>query len=195
MARDHARIYVSIWDPEGDFVELTTTQQQIYFALLSSEDLTWCGIHPLLPGRLAATARDLTKSKVVSALRALAAARFIVIDDETDEILVRTFVRWDGIIKQPNVLKAAVSAWHQTRSRPIRDVIVLELGRALAEGFPEGLPDATAKALAEGFPEGFPEGFGNSLTPYPLPTGYSKRQTMSSPPAASQRRLTIGTTP
>lgn len=55
MARDHARIYTSIWD-DPDFLALGESEQLTYLKLVSSPDVTWCGVLPLLPqrpGRLA----------------------------------------------------------------------------------------------------------------------------------------------
>jgi hypothetical protein len=40
MARDHARIYLSIWE-STDFTGLTISEQWTYFALISSPDLSW----------------------------------------------------------------------------------------------------------------------------------------------------------
>lgn len=40
MARDHARIYLSIWE-STDFTGLTISEQWTYFALISPPDLSW----------------------------------------------------------------------------------------------------------------------------------------------------------
>lgn len=57
MAREHARIYLSAWD-DDDFLALSQVEQWAYWALLSSPDLSWCGVAPLLPQRLAKLSRD-----------------------------------------------------------------------------------------------------------------------------------------
>lgn len=152
MPRDHAVIYVSIWD-DDDFVSLESVQQQTYFALCSSPDLSWCGVNPLLPKRLARLAKDLTERKVRASLDALEAARFLVIDHDTAEIGVRTFVRHDRILRQPNVTKAMVKALDRVHSATIRDAIVAELRRELDEN-----PDAKGWAAIQScFPELFAE--------------------------------------
>lgn len=170
--RDHARIQLSIWD-DPDFIALTCAQQIVYLALTSSPDLSYAGVLPLLPGRIARCSRDLTKAKVTTGMRELEAARFLVIDDETDEVLVRSYVRHDGIVKQPNVLAGSIKAWARVRSTAIRKAILDEYRRAFTEGFPEGFKEGYLRALHRSFPEGFPEGFSepfaNSPSPFPLP--------------------------
>lgn len=132
MARDHARLLVTIWD-DDDFTSLSTDAQTVYFSLISSRDLSWCGVAPLLPQRLIRNATDLTDRKVRNAMAALAAARFLVIDRETAEVLVRSYVRHDGILKQPNVTKALARALDRVHSDSLRDAVKDELGRLLAD--------------------------------------------------------------
>ncbi|MGR7003432.1 hypothetical protein ACU686_44750 [Yinghuangia aomiensis] len=45
-----------------------------------------------------------TPEQVAAALDELAAARFVVVDHDTEEVLVRTFIRNDGVYKQPRVM-------------------------------------------------------------------------------------------
>lgn len=132
MARDHARLLVSIWD-DPEWVSLKTMQQNAYLALISSSDLSWCGVAPLLPQRLAGLAGDLTERKVRSALDTLADLRFLVIDHTTAEILVRSYVRHDGILKQPNVTKALVRALDRVHSDTLVDTVKAELARHLRD--------------------------------------------------------------
>lgn len=178
MARDHARIYLSIWE-STDFTGLTISEQWTYFALISSPDLSWCGVAPLLPQRLSMLARDAGAAKVSRALTGLDAAGFIIIDPDTAEIAVRTFVRHDGVMKQPNVLCAAIKAWDKVHSATIRSAIRGEFARAYAEGFPEGFREGFGKAFAKSFPKGFPEGFANSPSPFPLPPSFSGYESLN----------------
>ena len=171
MARDHARLLVSIWD-QDDFKSLTSVQQRTYFALISSRDLSYCGVHPLIPARLC-TASDLTERKILTAIDALAAARFVILDRDTAEVCIRTYVRHDGILKMPNVVRAMNKAWAKVYSPMIRESIQHELAVGLAEAFPNGISEGMCRAIAEGFGKGFVEGFAehfaNSPSPFPLP--------------------------
>lgn len=135
MARKHARLLVSIWSDE-DWLCLSSMQQTTYLALLGSVDLSWCGVAPLLPQRLVGKSADMTNErKVRSCLDALQAdpGRFVVIDESTGELLVRTYVRHDEILKQPNVTKAMAKAIEKVHSPRIHQAIVIELRRLYRE--------------------------------------------------------------
>lgn len=135
MARNHARLLVSLWN-DPDWLALTSHQHDVYAALLTTHDLSWCGVAPLLPQRLVAWAADLTLRKVQAALEVLAsevAGRFLVIDPATAEILIRSYVRHDDLLKQPNVTKAMVRSIPKVRSKIIQQAITVELGRKFQE--------------------------------------------------------------
>ena len=152
MARKHARLLLSIWD-DDDFTRLTPVDQSIYFGIISSRDLSWCGVAPLLPQRLVRNAQGLTERRVAAALDRLARDRFVVIDRDTAELVVRTFVRHDEVMRQPNVVKAMATALDRVHSRRLRDVILEEVARDFVE-HPEypgwrALADHYPKVMAE----------------------------------------------
>ena len=152
MARDHARLLVSIWD-DPDWISLDSSAQTVYSSLISSRDLSWCGVAPLLPQRIVRLAKDLTERKVRNALADLADRRFLIIDDETAEILVRSYVRHDGILKQPNVTKALAKSLDRVHSETLVAAVKVELGRLL-----EDQPDLRGwDAIRSGWPELFAE--------------------------------------
>lgn len=132
MAREHARLLVSIWsDPE--FIGLSSAEQITYLRMISHHDLSWCGVLPLLPQRLASASRDLTVRRVESAMGVLEGLRFIVSDPLTGEVCVRSFIRHDKVIRQPNVAKAMVRALGLVHSQPIIEVIKTEAARFYLE--------------------------------------------------------------
>jgi hypothetical protein len=148
MARKHARLLLSIWD-DDDFTALAPTEQTIYFGILSSRDLSWCGVAPLLPQRFTRNAHGLTERKVTAALDRLSKDRFVVIDRTTAELAVRTFVRHDEIMRQPNVVKAMATALDRVHSDRLRDVILEEVARDFIEN-----PEYPGwKTLANCFPK------------------------------------------
>lgn len=130
MARDHARLLVSIWS-DKDWTALTSRQQIVYLAMASSPDLSWCGVLPLAPGRMSDLSADMTEKRVHVDLKMLVATRFVLVDTHTAEVLVRTYIRHDGILGQPNVTKACVKALAKVHSPTISEAIKVELGRGL----------------------------------------------------------------
>lgn len=103
MARSHGRIFTSIWN-DADFIALNPREQRLYLFLLSQPDLSQAGLLPLRVRRWAKKAADLLVDDLLDDLAALEDARFIVTDEDTEELLLRTFVRNDGVYKQPKVM-------------------------------------------------------------------------------------------
>lgn len=135
MARDRANIWTDIWN-DDDFRALTGSAQILYFQLLTSATLNYAGVADWRPKRIAPLSRGRTHPEVEAASVELEHGRFIVIDEETEEVLIRSFLKHDGLLKKPNVAKAMVTAYGQVYSLGLKGVIVHELGR-LAERFPE----------------------------------------------------------
>lgn len=131
MPRDHARIQLSIWD-QPDWRALDATAQHTYWMLLTQPRLSYCGVLDYFPGRLATLADGLTQSKVKTAVRQLERARFVVVDRETDELLIRTYVRHDGVLDRVNMGKAVGTAIEKVTSQAIRGAICKELARHLS---------------------------------------------------------------
>ena len=161
MAREYLRMHLSVWD-DPDFIRLTALEQTTYWAVAGSRDLTYAGVAPLLPGRFV-RASDSSPAKVTKALKRLANARFLLLDDLTGEVAVRTYIRHDGVLKQYNVVKSMARAFAKLHSDTIREALEVEVMRGLGELYPERLPQVIAKSFigefSEGFSEGFREGF------------------------------------
>lgn len=135
MARDHARIRLDIWADE-DFTNLTSSGQWLYTRLLTHADLSYCGVADWRPGRLAASAADLTESDVEMFAAELEAGDFLVIDRGTEEVLVLSFVKHDGLMDKWNLAAAVARTFTAVASKPLRGVIVHELSR-LKDDYPE----------------------------------------------------------
>ena len=152
MARKHARILVSIWE-DPDFIALPSLHQVVYFAVLSSRDLSWCGVNPYLPQRFKTISSDMTERRFVGAVESLDEARFLVLDRDTAEVAARTFVRHDDILYVPNVAKAMGRALGLVRSERIRESVICELSRVHCER-----PDARGwGSFGAAYPELFAE--------------------------------------
>lgn len=103
MARQHGKILTSIWI-DRDFTDLTVELQWLYEFLISQPDLTFAGTVPLRPARWAGKARNLTLPALRTRLTELEKRRYIVTDGHTGELLIRTFIRNDGVFRQPKVM-------------------------------------------------------------------------------------------
>lgn len=128
MPREKASINIDIWS-DDDFRDLTGQAQGLYFKLTTHPKLDYCGVTDFHPGRLAAMSREMTADDVMIAAQELSDRFFIVVDQDTDEVLVRSFVRWDGLLKQPRLAVSAAKAYGAIASNKIRAVVVHELLR------------------------------------------------------------------
>lgn len=164
MARSEARLQFGMWRAglggHGAHAKL------LYAVLLTEPTLNHCGVGAV---RLARWAKDasLTIGETEKALAELCdgdpLTAKVVVDDDTDEVFVRTLIRNDGVADQPYVLKGALREAVHAQSPMIRWVLAAEL-RKLPTRPPDGVarngrkvvypdPHATADALA---PEGAP---------------------------------------
>lgn len=128
MARTHGRIMATIWN-DPDFLALEEGPQRLYLFLLSQPDLSHAGLVPMRIRRWAKKAANLTTADIEKHLGTLEAARFIVTDDETEEVLIRTFVRGDGVYKQPKVMLRMREDARQIESAHLRAAFSAELHR------------------------------------------------------------------
>lgn len=148
MARSEARLSVSVWtDP--DFLALTPTAQRMFMFLLSQPDLAHDGVIALRERRWSKSAASLTIEQVGIDLDELHTARFVVIDEDAEELLVRSFIRRDKVYRQPNVLRAAADHLGVVTSHVILAAIAAELRRvATAEDIGEASATIVTEMLA-----------------------------------------------
>lgn len=128
MARDHARIVVEIWN-DPDFRALSRAGQHMYLMLATHDKLSYCGVMDWWPNRLATLCSDLTESLVYEAVAELQDTAFVHLDVDTSELLVRSYVRYDGVMKRANMAKAMVKAVKRCTSLDVRERVYRELAR------------------------------------------------------------------
>lgn len=125
---EFGKIYKKIWG-DSDFKALTAEQQLLYVKLVSQSDISLAGVLTLAPTRWATQTCDLTVGDIEQAIRDLEAARFVVCDRETQEILVRSYIRNDMLWKSIKTMKAIRGAIERVLSPKLRGVISAELAR------------------------------------------------------------------
>jgi hypothetical protein len=172
MARTEARLMVSIWE-DPDFLALSATAQRMFMFLISQPDLAHDGVIPLRERRWSKKAAGLTAAQIAADLEELSATRFVVVDEETEELLVRSFIRRDKVYRQPNVLRSARDHLSTVSSPVIRDSVGAELARIQgeAEDIPEG-SKGVLMGMVEAFANPSPNPSANpSDNPSPKGTG------------------------
>jgi hypothetical protein len=79
--------------------------------------------------RWSGLASDLTIPHLRKQFRSLARTKHVVIDDDHEELLIRTYVGHDGLLAQPLVVAAMVRDFQTVTSPTIRTAILAELRR------------------------------------------------------------------
>lgn len=128
MARERASIGVEIWG-DADFRNLTPQAQALWLKLYTHPALNYCGVVDFHLGRLAALSLEQTALDVMVAAQELSTKRWIVVDQDTDEVLVRGFLRHDELLKQWRLAISAAKAYAGIGSNKIRAVVINEVLR------------------------------------------------------------------
>lgn len=164
MARKYANILTAIWRNE-DFRALTAEEQRVYLQLTSQPDISAAGVLHLSLNRWSAQARNTTPATVTAALDGLARGRFVIFDTRTEELLVRSFIRWDGGYtnsKRKPVIRDAVQ---EVESPMIRRSLAAELRRlGLPDWLPDALPDSPSDTTPAMTPDEEPREIGEKLS-------------------------------
>ncbi len=146
MANKVALIHSSIWE-DDDFLARTAAAQRLYLLLVSQKDISLCGLVLMAPNRWAQLAADTKAPAITKALRELERARFVISDQSCDEVLIRTYPRHAGTLKQPNVIIGMTKQYALIRSPRLRSVVIDELPPTALDPIPEPL----RKNIAEPF--------------------------------------------
>lgn len=129
MARSYAKVLLTMWEEEDDFRLLPSGAQRLYIVMLSHAALSPCGLLPLQLRRWARLAPDTTPADMRVALDHLIESHKVLVDEDTEEVFIRTFVRHDGGYRTPNIHRAIQSAIQRIESHPLRRAAWLELSR------------------------------------------------------------------
>ncbi len=149
MPRSFARITTTIWR-DRDFTNLTMAQQGLYFMLESQSEISAAGTLALTVRRWSKNASDLTPELLEQELRTLESEGHVCIDEDTEELLVRTFIKWDGGYensKRRPVIRDAALAIQSPR---LRAVVAAELTKL-------GLPDMASQLALNSPPDTPPD--------------------------------------
>lgn len=135
MAREYGQLRHDIWN-DDDWRDLTLPAQWLYMVLLSDPKLNYCGVAPWHIGKLAQKSSEGDGLTVLLAAQELTDRLFIVVDEETEEALIRSYLKHDPILKNPRLAVTMSKDFGAVGSNKIRAALVYELGR-LAKSNPD----------------------------------------------------------
>lgn len=126
MGRPYAKLYRDIWaDP--DFTGLPVAVQYLYLFLLSQPNLNAAGVMGLTIRRWALVAGNVKPPDVEHGLTMLSDRKYVIADYDSEEVLIRTYIRNDGLWRIPNTLYAVLRDAEAVASPVLRLALATEL--------------------------------------------------------------------
>ena len=178
---------------DDEWRSLTMPAQHLYLLVLTDPELSYAGVADWRPARIQQRAAEWQMRDLMLAAGELSYTYFLVFDEDTEEVMVRSFLRWDGLLKQPRMAVSMANAFGSIGSNKIRAAVVHELSRLKRENPDWGawekpqvktvlrqnavsareMVTDLAMPLGMGLPIGFPQAEGRVSappTPTPAPT-------------------------
>lgn len=186
----YVKVVRSIWT-NAEFVALSPEAQRVYFLLISQPDISHAGVLPLLERRWARLAAGTTTAGVLGSIEELEAAQMIYVDHDTDEVLVRSYIRYDEMHKVPNGRKAVEKAIDSVISGQLRAIAAEALNEAEILNGAEPNPKGSGKGSGKGSDKGYAT---PSTAAKPSTTPVTNHSSSSEPPqlnAAAARGVDI----
>jgi hypothetical protein len=132
MPREYGQIRHDIWS-DDQWRSLTVPAQHLYMVLVSDPKLTYCGVTGWHAGKLAQRSAENTGKDVFLAAAELSQEFFIVIDEETEEVFIRSYLRHESIVSNPRLAVTMAKDFGTIASNKIRAAVVHELNRLRKE--------------------------------------------------------------
>lgn len=148
MARDYGKLYIKIWS-DRDFISLPASAQRTYMFLTSQPDLSNAGTITIALRRWAKCVGDQDADGILDDLRVLASHRFVVVDMDCEELLIRSYIKWDGGWKSPNMMISIKGTAQQVLSETIRAVIRGEVSRLDTSRLPSKVNERTGRSTRD----------------------------------------------
>jgi hypothetical protein len=136
MAQDFAPLLRSIWS-DDDWRALTMDAQHVYLMLLSHPDRNSAGVLSLTKRKWMRLAADMRADRLGLALDELDDAGFVVVDEDTEEVLVRAFIRRATVYKHIRMFVRALREASEVESPRLRSALGQELVRLPKLAVPE----------------------------------------------------------
>jgi hypothetical protein len=170
MSRSYAQIKVSIWDDSGDFIDLGPYAKLLYLHLISRRDLSLAGHLVVRHQRWADACFGGRADTSVTALNDLRSRGYVIVDQRTGELLVRTFIRHDNGWRNSKIRKAIEGAIERIESAELSTVARVQLAHStkLSTAHEGGEPsetndqqdrasDTRSDGTSDGVPDGVPD--------------------------------------
>jgi len=147
MAREYGKLYIRAWS--NGFTKLPARAQRTYMFLLSQPDISNAGTLTLALRRWANCVGDETAQDIENDLKYLAARGYVVVDEGCEELLVRTYIKWDGGWRSPNMMVSIKAAASQALSETIRATLREEITKLDTSTLPKKVNERTGRSTKD----------------------------------------------
>jgi hypothetical protein len=152
MPRRFTQIPTGIWRDwrDGAFTRLTIAQQGVYFMLETQQDITAAGVLSLTERRWAKLSADMTAELIRTELEVLAQHGLVVVDEDTEELLLVPFVESDNGYSNGKRRPVIADAARAVASPLLRSALAVELTRLGLDDIASGLhPDSPSHRASD----------------------------------------------
>ena len=147
MAREYGKLYIRAWS--NGFTKLPARAQRTYMFLLSQPDISNAGTLTLALRRWANCVGDESAQDIEDDLKYLAARGYVVVDEGCEELLVRTYIKWDGGWRSPNMMVSIKAAASQALSETIRATLREEVTKLDTSTLPKKVNERTGRSTKD----------------------------------------------
>ena len=145
---EFGKVFKRAWG-DRDFKTLTVEEQLLYIKLLSQPDISLAGVLTYAPVRWATQSSCISVADVERAFAALQQKNYAVADMETQEVLVRSYIRNDLGWRSPRTMIGVANAIGRVLSPFLRGMISRELTRLDTSGLSDTISEKTNRSTRD----------------------------------------------
>lgn len=123
MKQPYAKLMAAMWSDESDFRFLPALAQRAYLVLISQPNMSNCGVLPYAVRRWARMAPDTSVPDFEASLRVLQDEAYVVVDEDSEELWVRTWMKYDRLMDIHNGPKGVARSIEAVLSTSLKNTI------------------------------------------------------------------------
>ncbi len=145
---EYGKLYKSAWG-DRDFKALTEGEQALYQKLISQSDTSLAGVLTYAPVRWAGQTAGMTVADIESRMAGLVEKRYAMVDLETQEVLIRSYIRNDSGWRSPRTMLGVAGAVRRILSPLLRAAVSVELQRIDTSDLSDSISEKTNRSTRQ----------------------------------------------
>lgn len=145
---EYGKLYKSAWG-DRDFKALAEGEQALYQKLISQSDTSLAGALTYAPVRWAGQTAGMTVADIESRMAGLVEKRYAMVDLETQEVLIRSYIRNDSGWRSPRTMLGVAGAVRRILSPLLRAAVSVELQRIDTSDLSDSISEKTNRSTRQ----------------------------------------------